>query len=57
MEAKMLDLYRKCNGLERNLNGLERTIYVPILTVLPVFLIKIGVMVLKEIKILPLFAV
>ena len=41
-----------CNGLERNLNGLERTIYVPILTVLPVFLIKIGVMVLKEIKIL-----
>ena len=27
-----------CNVLERNLNGLERTIYVPILTVLPVFL-------------------
>ena len=45
----------KCNGLERNQNGLERTIYVPILTVLPVFLIKIGVMVLEEIKILPLF--
>ena len=29
-----------CNGLERNWNGLERTIYVPILTMLPVFLIK-----------------
>ena len=29
-----------CNGLERNLNGLERTIYVPILTMLPVILIK-----------------
>ena len=37
-------------GLERNLNGLERTIYVSILTILPVFLIKIGVMVLKEIQ-------
>ena len=37
-----------CNGLERNQNGLERTIYVPILTMFPVFLIKIGVMVLKE---------
>ena len=37
-----------CNGLERNQNGLERTIYVPILTVLPVILIKRGVMVLKE---------
>ena len=36
------------NGLERNQNGLERTIYVPILTVLPVILIKGGVMVLKE---------
>ena len=48
--AKMLNLYRKCNGLERNLNGLERTIYVPIMTILPVFLIKIGVMVLKEIQ-------
>ena len=29
-----------CNGLERNRNGLERTIYVPILTVLPVILKK-----------------
>ena len=29
-----------CNGLERNQNGLERAIYVPILTVLPVILIK-----------------
>ena len=37
-----------CNGLERNRNGLERTIYVPILTMLPVILIKRGVMVLKE---------
>ena len=37
-----------CNGLERNQNGLERTIYVPILTMLPVILIKRGVMVLKE---------
>ena len=37
-----------CNGLERNRNGLERTIYVPILTMLPVILIKGGVMVLKE---------
>ena len=37
-----------CNGLERNWNGLERTIYVPILTMLPVILIKRGVMVLKE---------
>ena len=36
-----------CNGLERNRNGLERTIYVPILTMLPVILIKSGVMVLK----------
>ena len=34
-------------GLERNRNGLERTIYVPILTMLPVILIKRGVMVLK----------
>ena len=42
----------KCNGLERNWNGLGRTIYVPILTILPVILIKIGAMVLKEIKIL-----
>ena len=41
-----------CNGLERNGNGLERTIYVPILTVLPVMLIKTEVMVMKEIKIL-----
>ena len=32
---------------------LKETIYVPVLTVLPVFLIKIGVVVLKEIKILP----
>ena len=47
----------KCNGLERNQNGLERTISVPVLTILSVFLIKIGVMVLKEIKILPFFAV
>ena len=29
-----------CNGLERSQNGLERTIYVPILTMLPVILIK-----------------
>ena len=29
-----------CSGLERSRNGLERTIYVPILTVLPVILIK-----------------
>ena len=29
-------------------NGLERTIYVPIVTMLPVSLIKRGVMVLKE---------
>ena len=36
-----------CNGLERNRDGLERTIYVPILTMLPVILIKRGVMVLK----------
>ena len=36
-----------CNGLERNQNGLERTIYVPIFTVLPVILIKGGVVVLK----------
>ena len=34
-----------CNDL---CNGLERTIYVPILTMLPVILIKRGVMVLKE---------
>ena len=46
----------KCNGLERNLNGLEGTMCVPVLTILPVFLTKIGVMVLKEIKILPFFA-
>ena len=37
-----------CNGIERNQNGLERTIYVPIFTLLPVVLIKRGVMVLKE---------
>ena len=43
-----------CNGFERNQNGLERTIYVPILTVLLVFLIIIGVMVLKEIQDPPL---
>ena len=30
------------NGLERNRNGLEGTIYVPILTVLPVNLKKYG---------------
>ena len=40
-----------CNGLERNQNGLERTIYVPILTMLPVILIKGGVMILDVIKI------
>ena len=40
-----------CNGLERNQNGLESTIYVPILTVLPVILIKRGVMILDVIKI------
>ena len=43
-----------CNGLKRNQNGLERTIYVPILTVLPVILIKRGVVVLKENQDLPL---
>ena len=36
------------NGLERNHNGFEKTIYVPILTVLPVNLKRTGVMVLKE---------
>ena len=51
LEPKCWNYTEKCNGLERNLNGLERTIYVPILTVLPVYLIKkIGVMVLKEIQ-------
>ena len=50
LEPKCWIYTEKCNGLERNLNGLERTIYVPIMTVLPVFLIKIGVMVLKEIQ-------
>ena len=55
--AKMLKIYREMQWSWKESNGLERTIYVPIMTILPVYLIKIGVMVLEEFQDPLLFAV
>ena len=47
----------KCDGLERNQMVLKEPYTSLIMTVLPVYLIKIGVMVLKELQDPLLFAV
>ena len=57
LEPKCWKYTEKCNGLERNQMVLKEPYTSLIMTILPVYLIKIGVMVLKEFQDPLLFAV
>ena len=50
MLKKYVPKYTKCNGLERNQMVLKEPYTSLILTILPVYLIKLGKMVLKKIQ-------